>query len=323
MEAGAALYDRLIRPIEAQVATSERLLLLPDGPLHSLPFAALVRRGAAAAGKPGAPSFLVEWKPLHIAPSATVYAELHKSRRAAVATAEARLVAFGDPRYPAPAGGGITLVASPAVREVTRSFELTPLPFTRNEVDSIARLFSAHAQTYFGADATEERAKSVDRRARYVHFACHGYLDQRFPLNSALALTIPASPGEGQDNGLLQAWEIFDKVRLDADLVTLSACDTALGKEMGGEGLLGLTRAFLYAGARSVLGTLWGVSDTASPLLMERFYRHLTAGMSRDAALQAAQIDFIRGRVAAPGYSRADLAHPFRWAAYQLSGDWR
>jgi CHAT domain-containing protein/Tfp pilus assembly protein PilF len=312
----ADLYRLLIGPVEAQVAASERVLLMPDGPLHSLPFAALVRQPPGARS-----SFFVEWKPLHIVPSATVYAELRKSRRDTGAAADARLVAFGDPRYPPAAGGRIAVVANPVLRDVTRSFALTPLPLTRREVDGVARFFPSRAEKYFGLEATEERAKALDRSARYVHFACHGYLDPRFPLNSALALTIPAAPADGQDNGLLQAWEIFDQMRIDADLVVLSACDTALGKETGGEGLLGLTRAFLYAGARSVLGTLWGISDTASPLLMERFYRHLRSGKSRDAALQAAQVDFIRGRVAVPGLTPSAVAHPFRWAAFQLSGD--
>src|SRR5207344_546988 len=110
---------------------------------------------------------------------------------------------------------------------------------------------------------------------RYIHFATHSVLDERFPLNSALVLSIPGKPIEGQDNGLLQAWEIFDQMRIDADLVTLSACGTALGKEMGGEGLIGLTRAFQYAGARSVLASLWKVEDKATGELMKRFYTHL------------------------------------------------
>jgi len=320
--AGAALaelpelYDLLIRPAEAQIGRSRRLLLSPDGPLHSLPFASLVRRQAAA-GK-AAESYLVEWKPLHVAASATVYAELKRARRPPDPSA-LRVVAFGNPRYPALSRQQAEAIPSPDLRAAARSFSLAPLPATRDEVRGIARLFARRARTYLGEQATEERAKAIGRDVRYVHFACHGFLNERFPLNSALALTIPERPAEGQDNGLLQAWEIFDEVRLDADLVTLSACETALGKEMGGEGLLGLTRAFHYAGARSVLATLWGVSDTSTPLLMERFYAHLKAGVSRDEALQAAQLDFIRGRLR----SSEDLAHPFRWAAFQLSGDWR
>ena len=295
----ARLYDLLVRPAESEIARGARVLISADGPLQSLPFAALVRRERPAT------AYLVEWKPLHVAASATVYAELKKARRAG---ADASLVAFGDPRYPA------RVADASADDPLTRGFTLKPLPSTRREVARIAKQFPGRAQTYLGDLATEERAKTLGQDTRYVHFACHGFLDERFPLDSALALSPPVASAEGGDNGLLQAWEIFDRVRIDADLVTLSACNTALGKEMGGEGLLGLTRAFHYAGARSVLGTLWGVPDTSTAILMERFYAHLAAGRSRDEALRAAQIEFVR--------RRSSLSHPFRWAAFQLSGDW-
>jgi CHAT domain-containing protein/Tfp pilus assembly protein PilF len=310
------LYDILVRPAESQIAASQRLLVSPDGPLHSLPFAALVRPEPGRAKT----AYLVEWKPLHVVASATVYAELRRSRREEPSL-PGRLVAFGDPRYPPLSKDQADHIEDPDVRSVTQSFSLRPLPYTRNEVEGITSLFADRAQKYLGEEATEEHAKSLGKDVRYVHFACHGTLDERFPLNSALALTIPGRPAEGQDNGLLQAWEIFDQVRLDADLVTLSACNTGLGKEMGGEGLLGLTRAFHYAGARSVLATLWAVSDKSTPLLMKRLYGYLRAGKSGDEALQAAQIDFIRAGPAAKG--TADLSQPIRWAAFQLSGDWR
>ena len=106
--------------------------------------------------------------------------------------------------------------------------------------------------------------------------------------------TIPDKAKPGQDNGLLQAWEIFEKMRIDADLVTLSACDSGLGKEMGGEGLIGLTRAFQYAGARTVLASLWKVEDESTAELMKRFYGYLKAGKTKDEALRLAQIDLIR-----------------------------
>jgi CHAT domain-containing protein len=104
-------------------------------------------------------------------------------------------------------------------------------------------------------------------------------------------------------------------MHLDADLVTLSACDTALGKEMGGEGLVGLTRAFQYAGARSVLASLWGVADYSTAGFMKRFYGYLHDGKSKDEALRAAQIDQIR--------KKGGSSHPFFWAAFELNGDWR
>ncbi|HET9227048.1 MAG TPA: CHAT domain-containing protein, partial [Thermoanaerobaculia bacterium] len=287
------LYGLLVRPAETQVAGAQRILVSPDGPLHTLAFGAL-RRGDR---------YLVAWKPIHHVLSATVYAELARSRRPAGAPGEERLAAFGDPVYRRLAQGA---AADPEVREaVRRGLDLVPLPFSGREVKAIAELFP-QAEVYLGSEATEERAKSLGTNARLVHFACHGLIDERFPLNSALALT-----AEGEENGLLQAWEIFESVRLDADLVTLSACDTALGREMGGEGLVGLTRAFQYAGARSVLASLWSVSDASTARFMKSFYRHLRGGSTKDEALRAAQIEQVRE------------SHPFHWAAFQLTGDWK
>lgn len=292
---GRRLYDLLVRPAEGQIARAQRALVSPDGPLHILPFAALQRQGR----------YLVEWKPIHTVLSATVYAELTRSRRKT--PGEQRLAAFGDPVYPATA-------TDPEIRKaVERGLVLRPLPASRAEVKSIASLYP-QPDLYLGRDATEERAKSLGPEARLIHFACHGLLDERFPLNSALALSLPGSPAEGQDNGLLQAWEIFEQVRLDADLVTLSACDTGLGKEMGGEGLVGLVRAFQFAGARSVLASQWGVADDATADLMKRFYGHLRRGKSKDEALRSAQVELLRGK---------DFSHPYSWAAFQLTGDWR
>ena len=103
-------------------------------------------------------------------------------------------------------------------------------------------------------------------------------------------------------------------MRIDADLVTLSACESGLGKEMGGEGLIGLTRAFQFAGARSVLASLWKVEDKSTAALMKRFYTYLKAGRTKDEALRLAQIDLIRS---------AEFSRPRDWAAFQLNGDWK
>jgi CHAT domain-containing protein len=294
------LYDLLLRPAEKYIADAERLLISPDGPLHTLPFAALRRKE----------QYLVEWKPIHSIVSATVYAEITKSRPPARDPGALRLIAFGDPLYPATRES----LADPEVRNVVRGQGFPPLPATRREVEGIASLFP-QTEVFVGAEATEERAKQLAPEAHLLHFACHGFLNDRFPLNSGLALTLPDQPAEGQDNGLLQAWEIFEGVRLDADLVTLSACNTALGPEMGGEGLVGLTRAFQYAGARSVLASLWGVSDASTGALMKRFYTHLRAGKTKDEALRAAQTELIHENDA--------LSHPYHWAAFQLFGDWK
>lgn len=312
--AGQELFDTLVSPAGTVIAASDRVLISPDGPLHTLPFAALVQSSDRPA--PGAARYFVEWKPLHVVASVTVYAELKKARRpAGDAGPSPVLAAFGDPTYPPAHGDGVDTIANLELRAaVRRGYALNPLPASRIEVERIARLYGDRAATYLGDQATEERAKAVGRGVRYLHFASHGLLDERFPLNSALALTIPSRPAEGQANGLLQAWEIFEQMRIDADLVTLSACETALGKELGGEGLVGLTRAFHYAGARSVLASLWSVGDESTAELMTLFYSHLRGGRTKDDALRAAQIEMIRTR---------RPSHPFQWAAFQLAGDWK
>jgi CHAT domain-containing protein len=255
----------------------------------------------------------------------TLYSELKQRRREHGASS---LVAFGDPRYPRTDGDVVALeVGDAAVRSaLTRSLGLQPLPSTLIEVQSITRLWGEGAAARLAEKATEDRVKDLGAEPDLIHFACHGIVDQRFPLDSALALTIPARPEEGQDNGLLQAWEIFEQVRIDADLVTLSACESGLGKEVAGEGLIGLTRAFQYAGARTVLAALWSVADVSTAELMRRFYTHFKAGDSKDVALQRAQVEFIAGpiEVRSEGATRLeDYSDPYHWAAFQVIGDWR
>ena len=330
VEAGRDLYEVLVQPAAKMLDKATRVLVVADGPLHALPFAALVREvDANAAETRRGWQYFVEWKPVHVIVSATVYAELRKARQNPRVPAPPKtLVAFGDPRYPASARTDETELdrQDAVVRSaLTQGYRLTPLPATKTEVAAIASLYRESAATYLGEAATEERAKEVAKDARYLHFASHGLLDERFPLNSGLALSIPAEMREGQDNGILQAWEIFERLRIDADLVVLSACETGLGKEMGGEGLVGLTRAFHYAGARSVLASLWSVADDTTATLMTRFYGYLKAGRSKDAALRQAQLDLIRGSVVIRDHTAQtlDASHPFYWAAFQLSGDWR
>lgn len=299
------LYNLLVKPAEAQLVDAERLLIVPDGPLHTLPFSALARNDR---------QYLIEWKPLHTIVSATVYSEIkrvwNELRRPSM-----ELVAFGNPLYPkaerkAAPGRGVDS-EEPSNNE--RRFNFVDLPFSKNEIEDVGALYPQQKQIYLGPDATEESAKSASPNGRYIHFAVHGFLDERFPLNSGLALTIPEKR-VGRENGLLQAWEIFEQVRLQADLVVLSACQTGLGKEMGGEGLIGLTRAFQYAGARSILASLWNVDDLKTAGLMKLFYTALKQDKSKDQALREAQMELLHKRPA---------SHPYFWAPFSLIGYWR
>jgi CHAT domain-containing protein/Tfp pilus assembly protein PilF len=318
---GGQLYELLLRPAEGVLERGRRLAIVPDGALHLLPFAALVR------DKPNGWEYLAEWKPLHTVLSATLYAELIKRRlprsnRASTPT----LVAFGDPDYGR--AGSAAADPDPALRSLLRGERaLRALPGTRTEVQGIGELFRRGSLLYLSEQATEERAKRVPRDVRYLHFACHGLLDARFPLDSALALSLPPEREAGRENGLLQAWEVFEQVRVDADLVVLSGCDTGLGRHAEGEGLIGLTRAFQYAGARSVLASLWSVADQATAELMRRFYSHLRKGRPKDEALRLAQLELIREargiRDRAGEPLEVDVSAPFFWAGLQLIGDWR
>jgi CHAT domain-containing protein/Tfp pilus assembly protein PilF len=296
------LSAELLSPVADRIGRAERLLILADGPLFLLPFVALADPTA-----PGEARYLVEAKPVHTAASATVFAAL---RRARPRERPARLLAFGDPDYQARDAGAAPLVRS--LRD--RGLEITPLPGSRREVETLRRLYPAEARVYVGSDAREERARRPEGEPSLLHFACHAMADEVSPLDSSLILSLPSSWKPGEPNGLLQAWEILEQLRIDADLVTLSACRTALGREMSGEGMVGLTRAFHYAGAHCVLASLWEVEDEATAELMGRFYRRLRSGQSKDVALRGAQVEML---------GTASFSHPSRWGAFQLSGDWR
>ena len=306
--AGKQLGERLLRGAEPLLGKARRVVICADGPLHLLPFAALV----TADGR-----FLVEHVPVISAASVTV---LGAERRSTPRHAGAELAAFGDPTYP----GTLAEMKDVAVRAALRGVALAPLPATRIEVEAVAQSYPGHAVVRTGAEAREEAVKALGRDVAVIHLACHGILDSRLPLESGLALAIPASPAPGQDNGLLQAWEILETMRLDADLVTLSACETGLGADMGGEGLVGLNRAFQFAGARAVVSTLWSVADESTADLMRTFYGELARGQDTASSLRTAQLRIASGGIPKDGpLAGLNLAHPFFWAAFTITGDWR
>ncbi len=288
-------YRLLLKSAGHYLKKAEKVIICPDGPLHCLPFSALMT------GKRG---HIAGEKSIVYVISATVLNELNKQR----ALEDTGIAAFGDPDYSAAQAGDYV------VRSVLENNPLTPLPATGREVDAIGRLFGEKSTVFKKDEATEENAKRVDPGTGILHFACHGILDERFPLDSGLALAIPEKTEKGSENGLLQAWEIFEDMRINAELVTLSACETALGAEMGGEGLIGLTRAFQYAGAKSVLSTLWSVPDESTAILMEYFYSKIKKGVSAPDALAAAQKKMIRSE---------KYTHPFYWAGFVLNGESR
>jgi CHAT domain-containing protein len=148
---------------------------------------------------------------------------------------------------------------------------------------------------------------------RIVHFATHGVLDDKYPDLSGIVLSLVDEQGQRQD-GFLRLHDIYN-LNLPCDLVVLSACQTGLGKEVKGEGLIGLTRGFMYAGAARVVASLWKVDDRATSELMKRFYRRmLREGMSPAAALRTAQIEM---------QGQKQWRSPYYWAGFVLQGEWK
>jgi CHAT domain-containing protein len=197
----------------------------------------------------------------------------------------------------------------------TRGPYLARLPFSRREAKAILAVTPAGAGMV-ALDFKASRAKVVDSELaqyRIVHFATHGLLDDAHPELSGLVFSMVDEQGKSQ-NGFLELQDIYN-LNLSADLVVLSACETGLGKEVRGEGLVGLTRGFMYAGAPRVVASLWNVDDEATARLMGLFYQAMERQrMSPAAALRYAQVEI----------SKQDRWHePYYWAGFVLQGGWK
>ena len=317
---GRQLCELIFRPIENDVRSSQTLIIVPDSTLGYLPFEALV----TASGH-GRHAYLAEKFAIVYGPSASALVAVKEMNRQVVPTRA--LVAFGDPVI-TPAEGPAEIAsehdrnesiskvrsASPSYDYAVRGFSIARLPYAREEVLSIGKLFPAgQRKLYVGDAAREETVKSEKLDDfRYIHFATHGFLDELHPGRSGILLS--RAP-ESSEDGMLQTGEIM-RLKLNADIVTLSACSTGLGRLVNGEGILGLTRAFFYAGARNVAVSLWNVNDSATATLMESFYLNLRRGLPKSEALRQAKMSLVHS-------SQKSWRHPYFWAAFVLEGGGR
>jgi CHAT domain-containing protein len=292
-----AALDDLARALSvdaiAAAAPAAHLVVIPHGILYDVPFEALPGGGRRA---------LVERYAVSYAPSASSLAFFRSLASPPASSASATVLAVGDPVV----SGRPALTRQADLEHVGL---LTPLPHSADEIRGIAALFPG-VRVLRAGDATEAhlRASGIEN-VRILHFATHGLIDEARPDRSGLVLT--ASP---PDDGLLQVREIYG-LRLRADLVTLSACDTALGQNVTGEGMIGLTRAFFFAGARSVVASLWDIEDASTARLMQRFYTNIRDGEPLDVALQHAKLTFV--------HDEGPASRPFFWAAFIAIGEGR
>ena len=338
----ADLSRMLLGPVASQLG-GKRLLIVADGALQYLPFGALPapeteRQGdgeTRGQGKRENPQtanrnpqsaistpLIVNHEIVHL-PSASALAVLRRElagRRPAAKT----VAVLADPVFSADdarvKSGVKAQSGAAAPPELTRAIndvrgELSRLLLTRDEAEAILSV-TPRTEGFGALDFRANRATATGddlSRYRIVHFATHGLLNSEHPELSGIVLSLVDERGQQQD-GFLRLHEIFN-LRLPAELVVLSACQTGLGKEVKGEGLVGLTRGFMYAGAARVVASLWQVNDAATAELMKRFYRRmLKDGMRPAAALRAAQIEM---------WKKPQWQSPFYWGGFVLQGEWK
>lgn len=310
------LYQLLIKPVREYLPTTPGSLLtiVPHGPLFQVSFAGL----QAEDGR-----YLIESYRLHYTPSIGVLAYTTAEARQRLMDPAAKALLVGDPAPPATDPGDEDLAA---------------LPWARREVTEIGSIIGARrADVITEGQATEAHVREEIEGANLLHFATHGVIRQSEAMSSFLALARPddghgiasaVSPAsrrtDALTDGKLTADEVYG-LRLHADLVVLSACGTALGP-MSGDGVIGFTRAFLYAGARSVIATEWNVPDQTGYEVMKRFYRFRKASHDTSDALREAQLSVLGAlrtgklRVETPGGTVALRENPLFWAGFVLVG---
>ena len=307
-EDAAALGRLLLAPVAGRL-DRQRLVVVPDGALQYIPFGALPLPGGKASGEDARPVLLFERHEVVALPSASALA-VQRQALARRQPAAKRLAVLADPVFDRQ-DPRVTAQGSPQGDPPV----FARLPASRREAEAIAAL-APRGESLVALDFDAALPRVLGDRLsgfQVVHFATHGVIDAERPALSGLALSMVDSRGRPQE-GFLHLHDIYN-LQLNADLVVLSGCRTALGKEVSGEGLIGLTRGFQYAGAPRVVASLWRVEDLATAALMARFYRGLwVEKLPPAAALRRAQL-WVR--------QQRRWRDPYFWAAFVLEGDWR
>jgi len=333
--ASNALYQAVLQPA-AGIIGEKRLMVVADGALNYVPFEVLLKSGDA--GDFASLGYLVKSNEIVYAPSASVVGAIKQQRaktdnravlviadpvfnsndaRAkkgpAAATTDAELRGLGIQSAVADVAGE---TPAPAANAAMEGLPLARLNGTRVEADQISKLAKAsggQADVWLDLEANEDNLGTRDiSKYRIIHVATHGLLNAERPQFTGVVLSLV---GNKTGDGFVRTDEVFN-LRLGSPLVMLSACETGLGKEKRGEGVLGLTRAFMYAGAPTVGVSLWSVADKSTADLMTDFYQRLlstTTPTTTSGALRGAQLAMISGK---------KYSAPFYWAPFVLVGDW-
>lgn len=303
-EEARALYKKLIEPVRASLQTQD-LIIIPDQVLHYLPFEMLLSEIPEHRDYHEFPYLIKDFR-FKYAPSATMF-EIMMNQKPEISRNLFALAPFHSDGIQAGQGTGIERYLQ----------NLSPLPLTRYETREIGSLFEQHRswRDFFNREeveilngqlATKSRLmKSSLEKYGYIHFATHAFVHESNPSLSGIALQ-----GSEQNDGITYVSDIYN-LKMNADLVVLGACETGLGSIYRGEGLIGFTRAFIYAGAANLVVSMWRVNDQPTARLMIEFYRNIRMGDSYGTALQKAKLTLI---------DHPDTAAPRNWAAFVLNG---
>ncbi|HKO43607.1 MAG TPA: CHAT domain-containing tetratricopeptide repeat protein [Pyrinomonadaceae bacterium] len=335
--ASSALYKAVVAPVAAMLG-EKRLLIAADGALNYIPFEALVK--TSDSGDYTSVPYLIKTNEIVYAPSASVVGAIRQQQRPQVGN---NVLVVADPVFNSAdtraRGAAVSATATadtrglgiqsaltdvsgqetPAVPAAKmQGLPLARLAGTRSEAEQIVQLTKTsggQADMWLDLDASEDNLETRDvRKYRVLHIATHGLLNAERPQFTGVVLSLV---GNKTEDGFLRTDEVFN-LKLGSPLVILSACETGLGKEKLGEGVMGLTRAFMYAGAPTVGVSLWSVADKSSAELMTDFYKRLlTTGATPtrpSAAMREAQLAMIAGK---------KYSAPFYWAPFVLVGDWQ
>jgi CHAT domain-containing protein/Tfp pilus assembly protein PilF len=296
---GYTLFSQLVMPgINANI---KNIIFVPGDILNFLPFETLITQKEMN-------RWLIEDYTITYAPSISSLYELIDRKKANGSKRRMDLLALGDPYF----GSLETEENGEDILKgffSTNTFNLYRLEYSGIEIEKISALFSENKKTIFQREsASEEQLKNHQlENYKILHFATHSLIDDKKPDRSSIVLALDK---DQKEDGLLRMKEIYN-LNLNSDLVTLSACQTGLGQLIRGEGIEGINRAFFYAGASSVLMSLWAVNDQATYQLMERFYTHLRSSDTIMKALRKAKLEMI---------SSGTLSHPYYWAGFIISG---
>ncbi len=320
--------SKILFPFDMEKLKGKRLVIVSEDALHYIPFSALILKNSKDSNKR---KFLIENNEVINLPSISTLAFLRDSSNEASAKSTDLVAIIADPVFSkddvrvktelakAKSNGKSNLsdnmnVQAKLVSSKFRS-DLSRLRFSRREAEAISKFIPKNDKLVaLDFDANVQLFESPKfSRAKIIHLATHGIVMSEYPGLSGIVLSLVGKDGKQQE-GYLRLHDIYN-LKLNADLVVLSACDTALGKDVRGEGMVGLTRGFMYAGAERVVASLWKVEDRATAELMKKFYQSmLKDGHNPTAALRLAQIQMIKDK---------RWKHPYYWAAFTVQGDWK